>query len=1255
MPRKSARALQREREERAAEEAARQEILRNIWARELAELEERKAKEAAKAAAARAAREAAAAICIQCQVRRKKARSIMAAARRRAKKEARRQAYISAFGRAPTEAATCHVSGVGLSQALVLQEAHFIIEACDDTGARQVTGGDVFTVAVRMASQGTRVRARVSDRGDGTYRVSYKSATSGPCSISVSMMNEPLPGSPFTCHVSGSTPAADMCILKGLRRAIASRQEHFSVGFRDFLGQVSNSEELDVFVRPVDEHHQLSAHPAPAPSHSPASVLSSTDSRASSASPIAPPRPASPSNETLHNAGLVKPLKLCPHESLIVVKPLTVFRSIELDSERIGQVLPRRLLRVLRVETILSPRNHEVVRACIELEDDDYGIHHGQESWRAAYAQRPSWRTPSFRRFHLEVEDDVRNIVTATKMDLPGRRHARQEGTRLEGSAHLCIPDRSPEEPDRHEDKGASLKPAPEPAPSPAASETITPTAAPSAPAAAGRATSYSTASRSDAKGKAPPDGARATKDASTSSAVANAPVAALAPADRKGKSKKSSTKGEGTLRGALEATKKKSTKLKTSSSGATSVTTSAPQSEREDVVDPEVALLTSGFVLEPRSLPVEALAPAPARFKPLGNSRTSPPKPQSPGRHSDGHLHEGDYKHERLPEVGWVSIDIGGLLLVEKQLKSHVRQQHLQQYDRNRRLDQLQEEERDRSMMQEELNCRLALRLATSTGLGSRNSSPPRSALLRLLDADPSGIGFAYGGVDPGRLHAHDHDFHKVHFSICRAGAYLLHCGLRRPNGSIPLPGSPFLLKVDPGAAYALTTRIPDDVLPLSGALELTLPNKAETGAKSEPRCICTLNLQARDRMGNACTQGGATVVCGCTDAESGVVSRTIDQGNGLYACEWWSVKSGNYEVYVKMDGLHVINSPARMRLSSGTPDYSQTKVHFEMLSRAGPHIAGKEYKLRLMLRDVHGNPALPGPTVCFYCASILPAEVNEDKEAWRRLEPLVCSQNLVGHEVELTFSPQLAGDTRLYLWTLTEEAQRRADRAACSGMPIGVQRRAAGRAALNSNEEAAAIGQRMPGKATMSSYDLDRRALPGSPFGMYMKPSEPSPHHSRIDSLLINAHGKWEETNDPSVIRAGGPKSKAPPTGTLINYIQVGDTVRFQPSVADQFGNAIFTSDSILSVFVKGQAGPESDEHLHVQMLVDKRGGGGSFDVRYEIRRRGRHVLHAMINGKHIIGSPFEWHAIPCRPDGRRWEPGERESAEAAALQVA
>ncbi len=86
-------------------------------------------------------------------------------------------------------------------------------------------------------------------------------------------------------------------------------------------------------------------------------------------------------------------------------------------------------------------------------------------------------------------------------------------------------------------------------------------------------------------------------------------------------------------------------------------------------------------------------------------------------------------------------------------------------------------------------------------------------------------------------------------------------------------------------------------------------------------------------------------------------------------------------------MDGLHVINSPATMRLTSGNPDFSKTKVHHEMLSRPGAIIAGKQCKLRLMCNDVLGNPALPGPSMRFYCASLPPAEL-EDKEAWRKVK---------------------------------------------------------------------------------------------------------------------------------------------------------------------------------------------------------------------------------------------------------------------------
>ena len=52
-------------------------------------------------------------------------------------------------------------------------------------------------------------------------------------------------------------------------------------------------------------------------------------------------------------------------------------------------------------------------------------------------------------------------------------------------------------------------------------------------------------------------------------------------------------------------------------------------------------------------------------------------------------------------------------------------------------------------------------------------------------LDSDPKGIGFAYGGVFPGRLHAKGKvvDEHKVQFSVGVCGSYLLHVHLRPPH----------------------------------------------------------------------------------------------------------------------------------------------------------------------------------------------------------------------------------------------------------------------------------------------------------------------------------------------------------------------------------------------------------------------------------------------------------------------------------------
>ncbi len=269
--------------------------------------------------------------------------------------------------------------------------------------------------------------------------------------------------------------------------------------------------------------------------------------------------------------------------------------------------------------------------------------------------------------------------------------------------------------------------------------------------------------------------------------------------------------------------------------------------------------------------------------------------------------------------------------------------------------------------------------------------------------------------------------------------------------------------------------------------------------------------------------------------------------------------------------------------------------------------------------------------------------------RRLWSQLEPLSCHQTLIGHEVELSFVPQIAGDTRMFIWTLTEEGQRRADRAARNS-----KKEAAAAEASSRGNASKVLGQRRSSqvvRASTPSYDFDRLPLPGAPFVMDTKPGPPSAPHSRIDGLLINIHGNWEESHDPSVLRAGLPRPKTPETDEPQSNIQVGDTVRFRPSVADEFGNAVFAAEGVMAIFVKGQAGPESDEHLHLQIIVDRRGGAPTYDARYEIKRRGRHLLHVTINGKHVSGSPLEWHAIPCRPDGRRWEPGEKEAADAAA----
>ena len=150
------------------------------------------------------------------------------------------------------------------------------------------------------------------------------------------------------------------------------------------------------------------------------------------------------------------------------------------------------------------------------------------------------------------------------------------------------------------------------------------------------------------------------------------------------------------------------------------------------------------------------------------------------------------------------------------------------------------------------------------------------RSVYQNELQSDPKRIGFAYGGVDPGRLHAHGQlvETHKVHYSIGMCGVYRLHVALRNPTSgheAAELPGSPFLLRVTAGPASALSTWLPQEALPLHGIV----------GSEWE-KTGCAVHLQVSDRMGNRCSTGGASVECLCPQSDD-VESRVIDHDDGL------------------------------------------------------------------------------------------------------------------------------------------------------------------------------------------------------------------------------------------------------------------------------------------------------------------------------------------------------------------------------------
>ena len=376
------------------------------------------------------------------------------------------------------------------------------------------------------------------------------------------------------------------------------------------------------------------------------------------------------------------------------------------------------------------------------------------------------------------------------------------------------------------------------------------------------------------------------------------------------------------------------------------------------------------------------------AMREPISNQRYSPPTSPLGSESLRGMVSPS--RSARRQGIGWVTLVKGGHELVRRRerLSAGQRQLHLAQWARRQRTDRS-----------------IAAQAATAAKLDARfTRSASASVFEQELKSDPGGVAFAFGGIDPGTLHAHGqlHEVHRAHYSIGRVGTYLLYVQLRAQ--ALPLPGSPFVLRVSPGPAHAQTTRVLQDLTKLSGPV----------GLGDEDGCSCI--VAAFDKMGNACVAGGANVKSMSPDAD--IESRVKDNGDGSYTVEWRSKNSGVFEVHVAIDKLSILGSPLQIRLVSTVPDLSKTSVSGSGIEM---QTAGEPVQIHLSFVDEFSNTAVPSISYTFGLA-LLP-EKSPEKLSTAIPYEFEGQWSADGSgDYTITYTASKAGNTELLLWCDTK-----------------------------------------------------------------------------------------------------------------------------------------------------------------------------------------------------------------------------------------
>ena len=867
------------------------------------------------------------------------------------------------------------VTGAGISEATVREQASFQIETYDDQEKLIYAPAECeFFIAIRGVSQ---VRARVTDTMNGTWIVTWQPKQSGRYRITVSCCGIPLPGSPFMVIAYDPEPCPSKCVVRGdaLTSGIAREVNTFLVTFKDKLGVVTHAVDLDVFAEPLalgsprgpdfpgldKSAEQLAVEKAEA--EKAAAEKAATEEAEKKEAAQAAAR-AKKHGRASRKADAIPPPSTAPEPTQVVEtaetpemsssftrsgvtrrrrririrvgdKPLVVRSGYDLESPQIGHLLPGSMATV--VEERIAPGGG--VRACVAL---DYLIKHDGTDLKTERASTHRSSGTSTFRASPSTRQSTPSMMSSSGLDgsgLSSRHLSRLTRVALEGG-------------------GSSSR-------------------------GNGSSSSYTQPTV-----LAEPVEIRA--QLAKPRPQQNTPTVLAEPVQ---------------VRADLSAPQGVSSQSRVQQRLGLKLDVSSLGSQSSDLIDRMNANCAGG--------------------QPLYRGNAWLDEDQGLQEGSEVIEVEEAEGSEIIYHTGWVTLVKNGKKLVSSRLRLDPcrRNQFEDQWKRRMQTDTkcvADDKLEAQSGEQHTPAQRAALALERSASLTANYAME-----LSTADKTQDPAAFAFGGVYPGRLHSHGklHETHKASYSVGVAGQYLLHVRLRKQARA--LPGSPFLLTIKAGPAFAMSTTLPKEI-------------HGEVGG------ACVLEIVTGDKMGNPCSIGGSNITVDSSldptmttntktkaakDVKEEVITAVVqDKNDGRYGLVLKSHKIGIFYVTVKIDGLPVLNSPMKVHLTSTEPDLRQTIISGEGIKQV---IKGETGVFFIRFLDKYGNRTIQTPAfrerfvtgMCLVAPGMGSAQKSrhETFNEWVE-DPLEPCYALY----KVSFCPTSAGTFSMFIWWENEPGSR-------------------------------------------------------------------------------------------------------------------------------------------------------------------------------------------------------------------------------------